>query len=398
MAGTVSSMARCSFCGRNAAAAGSVVAGPRGVGICGECAALAAEVALDTTQPDQVDRVITSIGCLMTNDRRQEGLLGWIPDAAVAIRRGRITWVGPQRHLPGRYGDLPTVDAGGRIVAPGFVDAGMSLIGAVDVGSPELAVEAAAGLAADQIAHGVTAFDLSVGGSDDPMQETVVLAAGRGLAERAAATVAVSWRLAPTLDADTIRRVLLPAAIRLASHAVVTCDGPPHHLDERVDAVRPLRPRIVVCDDPAECQDAAEGALSVAGPGHVSPVEGVVSIVEPLSLLDGRALPARKLWDGGATLAIASGNDPARRLVRSPFFMLALLVDVGGLSVSEAMWAATRGGSLALGDPERGRIRPGDVADLVVLDTDNLGDLVRRPDGSWARAVMVGGALITTRP
>lgn len=391
-------MARCSFCGRNAAAAGSVVAGPRGVGICGECAALAAEVALDTTQPEQVDRVITSIGCLMTNDRRQDGLLGWIPDAAVAIRRGRITWVGPERHLPGRYADLPRLDAGGRIVTPGFVDAGMSLLGEVDMASPEVAVERAAGLAADLISHGVTAFDLHVGGTDDPMQETVALAAGRGLAERAAATIAVSWRLPPTMDAATIRRVLVPAAIRLASHAVVTCGGPPHELNERVDAVRPLRPRIVVCDDPAECQDAAEGVLSIAGPGHVSQVEGVVSIVEPLALLDGRALPARKLWDGGAVLAVASANDPARRLLRSPFLMLALLVDVGGLSVSEAMWAATRGGSLALGDPERGRIRPGDVADLVVLDTDDLGDLVRRPDGSWARVVMVGGALVTTRP
>lgn len=391
-------MARCSFCGRNAAAAGSVVAGPRGVGICGECATLAAEVALDTTQPEQVDRVITSIGCLMTNDRRHDGLLGWLPDSAVAIRRGRVTWVGPQRHLPGRYADLPTLDAGGRIVVPGLVDAGMSLIGEVDLASPEVAVEAAATLAADQISHGVTAFDLSVGGSDDPMRETVVLAAGRGLAERAAATIAVSWRLAPTLDAETVRRVMLPAAIRLASHAIISCDGPPHQLDERVDAVRPLRPRIVVCEEPAGCLDAAEGALSVGGPGHVSSVEGVVSIVEPLSLLDGRALPARKLWDDGAVLALASGNDPARRLVRSPFLMLALLVDVGGLSVSEAMWAATRGGSLALGDPERGRIRPGDVADLVVLDTDNLGDLVRRPDGSWARAVMVGGTLVTTRP
>lgn len=391
-------MARCSFCGRNAAAAGSVVAGPRGVGICGECASLAAEVALDATQPEQTDRVVTSIGCLMTNDRRQEGLLGWVPDAALAIRRGRVTWVGHERHLPGRYAELPTFDAGGRIVMPGFVDAGVSLFGDVDPAFPEEAVETAAALAADQIAHGVTAFDLVVGGTDDPMRETVALAAGRGLAERAAATIAVSWRLPPTLDAETIRRVLLPAAIRLASHAVVRCDGPPHELEARVRAVRPLRPRIEVCEDPAECQDAAEGALSIAGPGHVSAVDGVVSIVEPLALLDGSALPARKLWDAGAVVAVASRNDPARRLVRSPFFMLALLVDVGGLSVSEAMWASTRGGALALGDPERGRIRPGDVADLVVLDTDNLGDLVRRPDGSWATAVMAGGALVTTRP
>lgn len=391
-------MARCSFCGRNAAAAGSVVAGPRGVGICGECASLAAEVALDATQPEQVDRVVTSIGCLMTNDRRHEGLLGWIPDAAVAVRRGRITWVGPERHLPGRYAELPTVDAGGRVVAPGFVDAGVGLLGEVDPADPESAVQAAATVAADLTTFGVTAFDLTVGGRDDPMAETLALAAGRGLAERAAATIALSWRIPQALDAETIRRVILPAALRLASHAVVVCVGQPHDLESRLEAIRPLRPRIEVCDEPGACEDAAEGALSVAGAGHISPVDGVVSIVEPLALLDGRALPARKLWDGGAVVAVASRNDPRRRVVRSPYLLASLLVDVGGLTVSEAMWALTRGGALALGDPERGRLRPGDVADLVILDTDNLGDLVRRPDAAWATTVVVGGAVVATRP
>lgn len=391
-------MARCSFCGRNAAAAGSVVAGPRGVGICGECASLAAEVALDATQPEQVDRVVTSIGCLMTNDRRHEGLLGWIPDAAVAVRRGRITWVGPERHLPGRYAELPTVDAGGRVVAPGFVDAGVGLLGEVDPADPESAVQAAATVAADLTTFGVTAFDLTVGGRDDPTAETLALAAGRGLAERAAATIALSWRIPQALDAETIRRVILPAALRLASHAVVVCVGQPHDLESRLEAIRPLRPRIEVCDEPGACEDAAEGALSVAGAGHISPVDGVVSIVEPLALLDGRALPARKLWDGGAVVAVASRNDPRRRVVRSPYLLASLLVDVGGLTVSEAMWALTRGGALALGDPERGRLRPGDVADLVILDTDNLGDLVRRPDAAWATTVVVGGAVVATRP
>ncbi|MFP5332014.1 MAG: amidohydrolase family protein [Acidimicrobiia bacterium] len=391
-------MARCSFCGRNAAAAGSVVAGPRGVGICGECASLAAEVALDATQPEQVDRVVTSIGCLMTNDRRYEGLLGWIPDAAVAVRRGRITWIGPERHLPGRYAELPTVDAGGRVVAPGFVDAGVGMLGEIDPSDPESAVQAAATVAADLTTFGVTAFDLTVGGRDDPIAETLALAAGRGLAERAAATIALSWRIPQALDAETIRRVMLPAALRLASHAVVTCVGEPHDLESRLEAIRPLRPRIEVCDEPGACEDAAEGALSVAGAGHISPVDGVVSIVEPLALLDGRALPARKLWDGGAVVAVASRNDPRRRLVRSPYLLASLLVDVGGLTVSEAMWALTRGGALALGDPERGRLRPGDVADLVILDTDNLGDLVRRPDTAWATTVMVGGAVVATRP
>lgn len=386
--------ARCSFCGRNAGIAGSVVAGPRGIGICGECAALAAEVALDTTNPEETDRVITSIGCLITNDRRNDGLLGWIPDAAVAIRRGRVTWVGPQRHLPVRYADLPALDAGGRIVGPGFVDAGTSLL------AEDLATEtdAAAAIAAHMIVEGVTSFDLVVGGAGDPMSETVALATGRGLAERVAATVTVSWRVPFSMSPAEIRRVLIPAATRLASNAVVACGGPPHRIEEHLDAVRPLRPRVEVCDEADLCIDAAEGALSVSGSGHITAVDGAVSIVEPLALLDGRSLPARKLWDSGAVVAIASRNDPRRRVFRSPAFMITLLVEVGGLSVAEAMWAATRGGALALGDPERGRLRPGDIADLVVFDTDSLGDLLRRPDASWTSAVVCGGVLVATRP
>ncbi|HVR32718.1 MAG TPA: amidohydrolase family protein [Acidimicrobiia bacterium] len=391
--------ARCSFCGRNAEVAGSVVAGPRGIGICGDCAAVAAEVALDTTRPEEIDRVVTSIGCLITNDRRNDGLLGWVPDAAVAIRRGRVTWVGSQRHLPSRYAELPVLDAGGRIVCPGFIDAGTDLLGTTPGLQPEAAVERAADLAAMMIQEGVTSFDLAVGGSDDPLTETVALAAGRGLAEKVAASVTVSWRVPPTMTPEAIRRILIPAASRLASNAIVSCHAEPHGaIEARLDSIRPLRPRIVVCDEPAECIDAAEGALSISGAGHLSPVDGVVSIVEPLTLLDGRSLPARKLWDAGAVLGLASRNDPDRRLLRSPAFMITLLVEVGGLSISEAIWSATRGGALALGDPERGRVRPGDIADLIVLDTDSLGDLIRLPDSGWASSVLRGGVVVATRP
>ncbi|MEX0756984.1 MAG: amidohydrolase family protein, partial [Acidimicrobiia bacterium] len=91
-------------------------------------------------------------------------------------------------------------------------------------------------------------------------------------------------------------------------------------------------------------------------------------------------------------------NDPEKRMFRSPAFMITLLVEVGALSIAEAMWCATRGGALALGDPERGRLRPGDIADLVILDTDSLGDLVRRPDSDWASVVVGGGVIVSTRP
>src|SRR3989442_1887684 len=48
------------------------------------------------------------------------GELGIIDDGAVAIRDGRIEWVGPTDQLPDR--SAPEFDAAGKIILPGFVD------------------------------------------------------------------------------------------------------------------------------------------------------------------------------------------------------------------------------------------------------------------------------------
>ncbi len=50
------------------------------------------------------------------------GDLGLIPDGAVAIAEGRIVEAGPTARLRARYRALREVDAGGRVVMPGFVD------------------------------------------------------------------------------------------------------------------------------------------------------------------------------------------------------------------------------------------------------------------------------------
>lgn len=49
--------------------------------------------------------------------------LGIEPDGAVAIRAGRIVAVGPARSIEARFAPRRTLDAGGGIVLPGFVDA-----------------------------------------------------------------------------------------------------------------------------------------------------------------------------------------------------------------------------------------------------------------------------------
>src|SRR4051795_8402664 len=44
-----------------------------------------------------------------------------VEGAAVVIRDGRVQWFGPERDLPSAS-ELPTYDAGGACIVPGFVD------------------------------------------------------------------------------------------------------------------------------------------------------------------------------------------------------------------------------------------------------------------------------------
>ena len=64
------------------------------------------------------------------------------------------------------------------------------------------------------------------------------------------------------------------------------------------------------------------------------------------------------LWDEGVTVALATDCNPGTSFVERMPFVVALGVLELGLSPEEALWAATRGGSLALELPDRGRLGP----------------------------------------
>ena len=130
---------RCSFCSRLPGAGSYVVAGPRGVGICDLCAITANTVAQEALRPQGTDRLVTGIRHLMTNDLTWGGTLGIIDDAAVAIRKGRVAWVGEEQEIPRQLDDLPRLDCGGRVAVPGFVDAFCQIAGTA--GGPESSPE-----------------------------------------------------------------------------------------------------------------------------------------------------------------------------------------------------------------------------------------------------------------
>jgi imidazolonepropionase len=72
-------------------------------------------------------------------------------------------------------------------------------------------------------------------------------------------------------------------------------------------------------------------------------------------------------------------------------FVIALATSELGLSAEEAVRAATRGGAAALRRPDLGRLTPGAVADLVVLEGEHYVDLAYHPGMDRVAAVVAGG-------
>ena len=93
--------------------------------------------------------------------------------------------------------------------------------------------------------------------------------------------------------------------------------------------------------------------------------------------------PARALLDAGATVALASNCNPGSSYTTSMQFCVATAVLQMHLTVTEAVWAATRGAARALGldsgTDAVGSLRVGGLADLQVLDAPSVAHIAYRP-------------------
>ena len=99
----------------------------------------------------------------------------------------------------------------------------------------------------------------------------------------------------------------------------------------------------------------------------------------------------RKVWDSGVTVALATDCNPGTAYIESMPFVVALATLEMGLTPEEALWAATRGGALALRVADKGTVVAGAIADLVVLDTDSYLHIPYRPDANLVWAVVKDG-------
>lgn len=386
---------RCSFCGLRRSEVSALVVGVGGVAICTSCASIAARSGDAIERPTEI--VYSELAGVITNDPRIGPDFGRLDDASIVVRDDHIAWLGRTVDLPERYRPYPVVPCGDRLAIPGMIDAGAELLGDLPVSRPD--PDELIGLLAAQLRnaldHGVTSLDLRVGGSGDPTTDTVLLAAARAGADFAPEpSVSITWIASHRFDLAQLDGVMAPTVGRIASAVEMSCDGSEgaEALRDRLGCLRRLPVRVRLCAGrPEACAALAEGARSVEATEWTVLPPDANPVVEPMVFLDGGRIDGRAMWDAGGRPGVATRSNPDGRSVNGLTLAISLLATLGGLTVGEAIWAATRGGARAVGDDERGRLRMGDPADFVILDTDDARDLVRRPDSNPAWKVVAGG-------
>ena len=358
---------------------------------------------------------------------------------AIVVRDGLIERVTPDAEVDV---DLPELDAGGRAVIPGFVDAHTHLVFAGDrcdefearlAGRPYAAggimrtvaatraasfeelLEGVVGRATAALATGTTTIEVKSGygldtGHERRLLEAVAAAGGRTPAELVPTFLGA--HLAP--DPGYVELVvdeMLPACAGLAVSCDAFCDngaltvdqarrvleaGRRHGLAPRIHAEELAHTGGARLAAELRCLSADHLVHADEGDAQALAGAGVVAVLLPATafcLRSGYA-PARMLHDAGVTLALATDCNPGTSNTTSMPFVIALACSAYGLSPDEAVLAATEGGARALGRHDIGHLRAGARADLVVLDTDRWADLAYRPGMPLVHTVVKDGRVV----
>jgi imidazolonepropionase len=149
---------------------------------------------------------------------------------------------------------------------------------------------------------------------------------------------------------------------------------------------------------------AAEiGAVSADHLDHVTAEDaraladaGVAAVLVPgasYSLRSPQA-PGPMLLEHGVTVALATDCNPGTSYVESMGLVISLAVVQMGLSPTQAVYAATRGGALSLQMPDHGLIEPGAAGDLVVLDAPSAEHIPYRPATNLAWKTIKAGRVV----
>ncbi|HUJ67499.1 MAG TPA: imidazolonepropionase [Acidimicrobiales bacterium] len=381
---------------------------------------------------------VTGIGTLVTCDEEAgRGPLGVVPRGALVCDRGQVVYAGPEASAPS--GTDERVDVGGRCVMPGFVDSHTHLIFAGDraaefaarmagadyhpggildtvaatrAAPAEELEDSARRLVALALANGTTTVEIKTGYGLDALHEATHIGIARRLTEEA---TLLGAHLVPAEFAadragylEMVCHAMIPAASGVARWCDVFCERGAFDVDESravLDAARShglgLRVHANQLGPSGGVELACQaGAASADHCTHLTPADidslassDTVATLLPISdFCTRQPYPAgRALLDAGAVVALATNCNPGSSYSISMPLALALAVRHCGLTIDEAIVAATSGGAAALQRNDIGALRPGARADALVLDAPHPAHLVYRLGTQLVAAVLRAG-------
>jgi imidazolonepropionase len=402
---------------------------------------------------ESADFVLRGVSQLVTMSRPPAEGLGVIDGGALAARRGEIVWVGREADLAQAVdlaADGLEVDAEGRCVLPGFVDAhthavfagsrageyGERLAGVTygellaRGGGINVTVEATRQAPQEELArlarerydsmlmHGTTTAEVKSGYGLTSADEAKELRAAavehplrRELTFLGAHFVPPEHAGRPDEFIALVCEEMIPACAGLASWCDVFCDEGAFTVEQSrrvLEAGRGAGLGLRIHADELARSGGAQLAaeLGCASADHLIHAAaddiaslraaGVVAVMLPGTsyTLGSAYAPARAFLEAGVPVALASDFNPGTCNCENLQLMLSLACQGMRLTPDEALHAATAGGAAALRRDDVGSLEVGKRCDLVVLRPASRAELPYHFGVNLVDGVVVDGRVV----
>ena len=382
----------------------------------------------------------TGISSLVTNNPELEsGLLGELEGAAFIEQDGQIVWVGSANDAPAA--DVK-INLEGKSVIPGFVDshahlvfagdrsqefearmsgieysaAGiMTTVNATRQATEEELDENIATRAIEMYRSGITTFETKSGYGltveDELRSLKLAVQHTEDVTFMGAHVVPEEFKNDKAAYVSLVKGEMLEACALYSRWIDVFCDEGAFDYDESKAILEAgialgLLPRI-------HANQLAQGRgvelaveLGCASADHCThlsskDIELLASSNTVATLLPGAEFStraeypdAKRLWDKGVTVALATDCNPGSSYTTSMPFCIAVAVRDMHFTPEQALWSATMGGAKALQREDVGMLAVGKSADFVILDAPSFRHLAYRPGVDLIQETVISGTSI----